>query len=198
MLWLAIIGSGGCVSGTNPGYSSSELTRHFKLTKPKFVFVEDKCIHSVIKVGSDCGIPSKNVFSIGSQDSATSLVEGCRSWRVLLLDCECDWSPPTQDTGSESAQSRLAVYAMTSGTTGLPKAALIPHRCIVAQTSMLEGQFNARPYQVLSCPGIPAFLKIPAEVFHSHHSSSVCLSFMHLRHLWPLSYHFVSASPPTS
>ena len=195
LLWLAIIGSGGCVSGTNPGYSSSELARHFKLTKPKFVFVQDKCIHPVIKVIAECNLPPTNVFSISSHGSDASPVEGYRSWRTLLLDCECDWIPPTQGTNSESAQDRLAVYATTSGTTGLPKAAMIPHRYIVAQTAMLEGQFNARPYPVLSSC-LPS--KSLTDVFHSHHNSSVYLSSMRLRHLWPLSCHFALVSPPTS
>ncbi|KIW99448.1 uncharacterized protein Z518_11187 [Rhinocladiella mackenziei CBS 650.93] len=154
LLWLAIIGAGGCVSGTNPGYSSSELVGHFNLTKPKYILSEVACIKPIIDAASQCNIATSNIFFVGTQDIPH--VHGCRSWRTLLIDCECDWSASNQHD-AHSAPNRVAVYAMTSGTTGLPKVAMISHRYVVAQTVFLESQFDARPYQPSQLICLPVF-----------------------------------------
>ncbi|EXJ80060.1 hypothetical protein A1O3_08346 [Capronia epimyces CBS 606.96] len=154
LIWLGIIGSGACVSGTNPAYSSSELVRHFKLTKPKLIFAQGHCIHPIMQAASECDISVSNIFVVGTQKNAPP-VDGCRDWWTLLVGGECDWNS-TSDEG-KSVQDRVAVYSMTSGTTGLPKAAMIPHRSIVAQSVLLEGQFHARPYQPSQLICLPVF-----------------------------------------
>lgn len=149
MIWLGIIGSGACVSGTNPAYTSSELVRHFKLTKPKFIFAQGHCIDQIMQAASECDIAASSIFSVGTQ-AHTPSIDGCRDWWTLLVHGESDWNGPPDD--GSSVHDRIAVYSMTSGTTGLPKAAMIPHRSIIAQTAALAGIFNARPYQVCHLP----------------------------------------------
>ncbi|KAK4947388.1 hypothetical protein LTR10_013756 [Elasticomyces elasticus] len=151
IIWLAIIGCGACVSGVNPAYTSSELDRHFKLTKPEFIFAQTNCVKPIIEAASNCAIPTSNIFLIGEEGDAP--VEGCRYWRTLLVESSDEPEPPFHPQGGDS----LAAYAMTSGTTGLPKVAMIPHRYIVAQAAILEDQFNARPYQVSQLICLPVF-----------------------------------------
>ena len=83
---------------------------------------------------------------ISPQSHATPLVHGHPSWCTLLLDNAHDWPNPTR--GASFDPENIAVYGMTSGTTGLPKVAMISHRAIVAQTAVLEDLFRAKPYQV--------------------------------------------------
>ena len=105
----------------------------------------------------------------------TPLCSGHPSWRTLLLDHEIDW-PQSGEDGIIDRHS-IAVYGMTSGTTGLPKAAMISHRAIVAQTALLEDLFRARPYQVqppspsrnIIEPRLTPIIAIPAHL-------SACLS----------------------
>ncbi|KAJ9601993.1 hypothetical protein H2200_013552 [Cladophialophora chaetospira] len=80
-----------------------------------------------------------------------SYVNGYPSWRMLLLEPETDWEIPQSD------QARIAILAMTSGTTGLPKAAAISHRSVVAQTALLEDQFRTRTYQPSQVICLPVF-----------------------------------------
>lgn len=136
----------------------------------------------ITEAASECNIHTSNIFFIGPLDAPQA--KGCRSWQVLLIEGECDWSAATGQDGWD--QQRTAVYGMTSGTTGPPKAAMIPHRYIVAQTAELEHQFRARPYQVLSSPTTPPAEESSVDMLHSLHNSSVCLSFMRSRHPWHL------------
>jgi acyl-CoA synthetase (AMP-forming)/AMP-acid ligase II len=168
----------------------SELERHFELTKPKLIFAQASFIKPIIEVASRSNFAVSNIFSVESWEEEP--IPECRDWQTLLIEAEDD-APSTLEDG-EPVQDRVAVYAMTSGTTGLPKAAMIPHRYIVAQTSVLEGQFNARAYQVLSSSRHPALGTIHADLFHSHPSSYAYLSFTPSRHPWLLSFPSASES----
>ncbi|KAL2410914.1 Acyl-CoA ligase azaF [Exophiala dermatitidis] len=153
LIWLGIIGTGACVSGTNPAYNASELVRHFQLTKPKLIFVQGSCVHPIMQAASECGVPQCNIFVVGLPEGAP--LQEIRDWQTLLLNGESDWHGSFDD--AQADQDRIAVYSMTSGTTGLPKAAMVPHRSIVAQSALLECQFNARPYQPSQLICLPVF-----------------------------------------
>lgn len=100
----------------------------------------------ILQAAAVSGIPSGSVFCLGTRDVEVPLENGCKSWELLLEFGEYDWQ--RNQANDSPAQSRIAVYAMTSGTTGLPKAALISHRYVVAQTAMLEGRLGRASYQV--------------------------------------------------
>lgn len=73
-----------------------------------------------------------------------------RSWQVLLQQGEGEWVRFTPGLG-QPVEDQVAAYATTSGTTGLPKAAILSHQYIVAEASMLESEFQSKTYEV-SCP----------------------------------------------
>ncbi|KAK5045011.1 hypothetical protein LTR84_010159 [Exophiala bonariae] len=155
VLWLGIIAAGGIVSGSNPAYTASELTRHFHLTRPKFIITQSDALPPILQATAASGIPSSNVFCLGSRDDQLSPDNDCKSWISLLNFGEYDWQQ--DQPGDRPTQSRIAVYAMTSGTTGLPKAALIPHRYLVAQTAMLEARVGRSAYQPSQLICLPVF-----------------------------------------
>ncbi|OCT45526.1 hypothetical protein CLCR_01475 [Cladophialophora carrionii] len=184
LIWLGIIGSGGRVVGSNPRYTKSELVHLLDLTKPKFVFAQMDCMHPIVEAAAAAQpkIDPSNIFSIDpSEDYArvaatiearppifdgpcdvlslprsdTPPFRGHSSWRTLLLRDAIDSPPPTND--GKFDQESIAVYSLTSGTTGLPKTALISHRSVVAQTALLEDQFGATPYQLICLPVFHAF-----------------------------------------
>jgi len=116
------------------------------MTRPKFIVAQRDTLEPVLEAATASGISSSNIFCLGA--SPTVPDHGCKRWDSLLHFGEYNWQSNKHD--AESFQSRIAVYAMTSGTTGLPKAALISHRYVVAQTAMLEGRLDHRAYQVSS------------------------------------------------
>lgn len=146
-MWLAIIGSGAIASPINPAYTSTELERHLRLTDPKFIFTQPGCLGSIAEVASKCNIPNSHIFLVENNQEPN--IHGCHSWKTILAGSE-EYDPVPLFEHGRSLQGRLALYAMTSGTTGLPKAAMIPHRYVVAQAAALEKQFITRNYQVLS------------------------------------------------
>ncbi|EXJ61091.1 hypothetical protein A1O7_05244 [Cladophialophora yegresii CBS 114405] len=184
LIWLGIIGSGGRVVGSNPRYAKSELVHLLDLTKPKFVFAQMDCMDPIVEAAAatQSKIDPTNIFSIdpvedyarvaatmeagspivGGPCNVFSLprsdippIRGHSSWRTLLLRDEIDSPLPTND--GKFNQESIAVYSLTSGTTGLPKTALISHRSIVVQTALLEDQLGATPHQPLQLVCLPVF-----------------------------------------
>lgn len=63
-------------------------------------------------------------------------------------------TPPRQDVGPDD----IALYQYTGGTTGLPKAAMLTHRNLVANTLQIDGWFtDKRPGQEKLMAAIPFF-----------------------------------------
>lgn len=72
-----------------------------------------------------CGIPESRVFLLDFETEVTPSTH--QSWRRLLDHGETDWvRPPHPD-------ETPAALVSTSGTSGLPKAAIIPHSFFVSQ-----------------------------------------------------------------
>jgi long-subunit acyl-CoA synthetase (AMP-forming) len=146
ILWLATVAAGGIIAGTNPLLSSFELTHHFKITTPRYVFVQSECLQAVEEAISACNISLKALFILCGPHQ--TVPQGYQPWQTLLEHGECDW-----ETGTvyyKSVGEKLAAFKSTSGTTGLPKAAAVSHRFVVAQTSLIEQRFKNKPYQVHS------------------------------------------------
>ncbi|KAK6380717.1 hypothetical protein LTS17_004917 [Exophiala oligosperma] len=154
LVWLAIMGSGAIASPINPAYTSTELERHLRLTDPKFIFTQPGCLGSIAEVASKCNIPNSHIFLVENNQEPN--IHGCHSWKTILAGSE-EYDPVPLFEHGRSLQGRLALYAMTSGTTGLPKAAMIPHRYVVAQAAALEKQFITRNYQPSQLICLPVF-----------------------------------------
>ena len=130
--------------GTNPSYTTSELLHHFKTSTPKYVIAQSACLQAVQEAATACNISPTQIFVL--PNSQQTVPEGYQSWQALLSFGECDWETTT--TKHDGVENKIAAFNSTSGTTGLPKAAVIPHKYVVAQTAMLEQRFKTKPYQV--------------------------------------------------
>ncbi|KAH0828470.1 hypothetical protein AYO21_00395 [Fonsecaea monophora] len=155
LIWLATIGSGARVVGSNPKYTKDELIHLLSLTKPKVIFAQVDCIEPMVEAVSHCETNSQ-IFVIESHDTSYQVRRrDYASWRTLLREPAADWYVRAAD--GKPDQEDIAVYAMTSGTTGLPKAAMISHRYIVALTATLEATFRRRPYRPSQLICLPVF-----------------------------------------
>ena len=169
MLYLAIIGAGGRYTGSNPSYTSYELNHHIRVSHAKFLIAEPPMMETTIQSAKDCGIPSSRIFVFNTKDQVCA--EGQRSWTDLLSHGEADWV--TFKT-PEQSKSTIASLSFTSGTTGFPKAAMIPHLYSIAQLWALKN--HRPPYTVnlhslnaellkLMCFQVTRLICIPA--FHA-------------------------------
>lgn len=112
---------------------------------------EPSLLTTVLEVATECKIAPSNVFVFDAVDHAC-YADHLRSWTALLSHGEADWVQFHEpDIGKDS----IATLAFTSGTTGLPKAAMIAHAYHVSQIWAVQSR--AKPYQVLRLLCLPAF-----------------------------------------
>lgn len=173
-LWLGVIGTGGVVAGVNPALTVSELKHHLAITGTRFLIVHETCFKQISQAAAECGIGAASIYlfddglisaeheicsSDGSEDndgvlpdaqSEDNSLDGDsqapRQLKAILKLGHGQWRTFTQ----QDATATPALHATTSGTTGLPKAAVIPHQYLVSQSVMLEDQCASREEMVSS------------------------------------------------
>jgi acyl-coenzyme A synthetase/AMP-(fatty) acid ligase len=89
-----------------------------------------------------------------------SIPEGHQSWKRLLSCGEKDW------VQVEDPDNTPAAYVSTSGTSGLPKAAIIPHSYLVSQAGF-QMETAAVRYKISSLIAIPPFHVFTLPVQHA-------------------------------
>jgi acyl-CoA synthetase (AMP-forming)/AMP-acid ligase II len=106
-----------------------------KTTETKFILTGLKTLDISIEAAKEGGIPSSNIFVLNFQNEEVKA--GYQSWAALLEHGEQDWVEVDDP-------STPAAYVSTSGTTGLPKAAIIPHSYLTSQAAVIEKLLTAK------------------------------------------------------
>ena len=137
MLFLGIIGMGGVFAGSNPAYTTYELTHHIKTAQVKFLITEPEMVQNIVAAAKQCEIPETNIliFDVMGQ----KVPPGFSSWTRLLEHGEVDWVKFDSETQSKAT---TAARLFSSGTTGLPKAAIQTHYNFIAEHTLV---FEANP-----------------------------------------------------
>lgn len=125
---LGVIAAGGIFAGTNPSYTHHELTHHIKTAKTKFLISEPEILDNVVAAAKECGIPQSDIWIFDVHDQ--SVPAGYKSFKALMQHGEKDWVRfDDEKTCKETTATRL----FSSGTTGLPKAAVLTHYNLIAE-----------------------------------------------------------------
>jgi acyl-CoA synthetase (AMP-forming)/AMP-acid ligase II len=142
MLVLAIIGVGGVYTGTNPTYTTAELSHHIKTSKSKFLISEPEIIVPLLGAATANNVSLQNIWIF---DPLGQLIpSGHKSWRDLLNYGEQDW---VCFNDAQKAKTRPAARLFSSGTTGLPKGANLTHYNLISQHE-LTTKAHPRPHAV--------------------------------------------------
>jgi len=92
-----------------------------------------------IQAATSCGVPQSHILALDTHElcARTKVL----SWSTLFQHGECDFE------ACSDPETTVASYQTSSGTSGLPKAAMISHSYLVhqAQLRMTSGSLN---YQV--------------------------------------------------
>ena len=131
MMFLGIIASGGIFAATNPAYTPYELEHHFRTSEARYIVTEPEMLGSILEAAKECNIPHSNILIFNVLGQAVPA--GFQSWETLLDKGEEDW---VRFDDLETARSTEAARMFSSGTTGLPKAAMLTHRNFVAHHTM--------------------------------------------------------------
>lgn len=122
------------------------------------MIVEPRLLDAALAAATECGLPKSRIFVFDIHDRNTH--DDLPSWTTLLQHGERDWV--TVDDPSTT----VASYASTSGTSGLPKLALLSHsyhqtqaalRCSDPELTYKVRRLTALPpFHVFATPIVPA------------------------------------------
>ena len=163
MLYLAIIGAGGQFTGTNPSYTSYELCHHLRTSNARFIITEPKMLNKALEASEECDIPGSNIYVFDAVDHFP--YDGYKSWEYLLEHGEEDWVR----LEGQDVKTTVAQYLFTSGTTGLPKAAMISHSFCTTQSWLLATTVP-KPFKIKRLLALPPF-----HAFAIPHMTSVTI-----------------------
>lgn len=133
---------GGIFAGTNPSYTKFELVHHFKTARVTFLITEPELLGPALSAAEDRSVEIKKIWIFDSLNQ--EIPAGYSSWKTLMDYGERDW---VRFDDEERSKSTTAARLFSSGTTGLPKAAALSHRNIIAQ-HMVVNETNRVPYEV--------------------------------------------------
>ncbi|KLJ05654.1 hypothetical protein EMPG_09366 [Blastomyces silverae] len=151
MIFLAAVGAGGVFAGTNPGYTQFELAHHIKTAKVSFLISEPEILDNLVAAARDTNIPTSNIWVFNTK--GRPVPPGHKSWTELLKHGEADW---VRFDDSETCKNTTAARLFSSGTTGLPKAAVISHQNLIVQHITAEENKNIT-FQISRVVAIPCF-----------------------------------------
>ena len=141
MLFLAVIGAGAVFVGSNPGYKEFELTSLLETSKANLVITAPDLLPTVKVVAKKLRIADSRVLVFAE---ARDTPDGFRSWHELFKYGEDDW---VRFDNEKAARETPACLVSTSGTTGLPKMAVLSHHAWVALNCVIDDP-NPKPYQI--------------------------------------------------
>ncbi|KJZ80343.1 hypothetical protein HIM_00193 [Hirsutella minnesotensis 3608] len=167
-LFFAIVGSGGVFLGCAAESPAHELTHLLQLAKPRLIITARGALSRVLEVCDGEGISSDRILVVDEQsvdglihhahapaaaDSrAQELVESsARRLEYLLGFGESDWIRCTDDRQSRTTP---AAMFLTSGTSGLPKAAIRSHRTVISHHRSVHYDV---PYPVVRLMALPMY-----------------------------------------
>jgi len=106
-------------------------------------------------------IPESKIFIFDVQGQA--LPAGFKSWTALLSHGEKDW---IRFDDEHTAKNTTAARLFSSGTTGLPKAAVLSHYNLIAQHTLVH-EYVHKPYEVRRTLCIPMFHAASVPTAHT-------------------------------
>lgn len=148
-----IIAAGGIFTGTNPGYTSYVLSHAVKIANVTTFIVELELLYHIQTAAKENDISDFKILVFDTGLPGQSIPPGLKSWRTLFNHGETEW---VRFNDLETAENTQAARLFSSGTTGLPKAAVLSHYNFIAQ-EMMTSVFFPCPYTAISMIALPLF-----------------------------------------
>lgn len=141
-------------------YTVYELEHHIKTSKSRFLIVDPTLLPPVLNAAKACEIPLSNVLIFNPRGE--EVPAGFRPWTVLLDHGEEDWA---RFDDYNTCRSTTAARLYSSGTTGLPKAAMLSHHNFISEHT-LTLEHKPKPYSQSRMLALPMFHAAIAPAAH--------------------------------
>ncbi|KAL3472999.1 hypothetical protein BJX99DRAFT_204372 [Aspergillus californicus] len=176
-LFFSVIGAGGVFMGSNARSQPQELEHLLDLAEPKLIITNREALPTVLNVSTGKGMLSSQVCLL--DESATDTIaqllgpgptpylsdsgdESYLNFTNLLGYGENDWI--TFDDEMIAKTTPAAMFS-TSGTGGLPKAAVLSHNAIVAQHMTIQYDVPYAASRLISLPMFHLFGALWTHIF---------------------------------
>ncbi|KAI0772847.1 acetyl-CoA synthetase-like protein [Trametes elegans] len=129
---------GGIMTGANPAYTADELVYQIRTAKATVLFVHPDSLQVGLEAARTVGIPDDRivVFDPVPGDRHVTVGELIREGLVQPQS----WVEPRLKPGE--GKTKLALLFFSSGTTGRPKAVMIPHHSVIANVIQMKQYVN--------------------------------------------------------
>ncbi|KAJ5129827.1 uncharacterized protein N7515_005866 [Penicillium bovifimosum] len=148
---LGIIMAGGIYQSANPHSNARELAYQLGLTTPSFILASDATLACALEAAEIVGMGRERIFMfddaplIKDDGGNDSVKTGVKHWKHLLAPKEVGSRFVWKKLTPEESKSTTVYMIMTSGTTGLPKAAEASHYSIIANCVQTDFMMSLDP-----------------------------------------------------
>ncbi|KAH6671219.1 4-coumarate-CoA ligase-like protein [Halenospora varia] len=163
IFFLAIIAAGGVFTGTNPSYTPFELVYHMKTAQSTFLITEPEpeMLNNALSAAKECSIPNSKIWIFNTHEQ--KVPEGFKSWKSLLQCGEKGWE---RFDDEKLCKGTTAARLFSSGTTGLPKAAVLSHYNLIAQHTLVWAN-SRKPWRARRLLSLPMFHAACVPIAHT-------------------------------
>ncbi|PWY93434.1 acetyl-CoA synthetase-like protein [Aspergillus sclerotioniger CBS 115572] len=159
--------------GSNPHSQEHELDHVIGLTQPRWIITEPHAYPTVLNVADKHHLPAGHVLLLDDATLAEmirfvhtpSLTSRNTDNTSLLSLLSHGTSPPLLIPDKDRAASTPAALYSTSGTTGLPKAAVLTHTSLIAQHASITYCPSYRVTRLMSLPIFHLFSSLWTHLF---------------------------------
>ncbi|KAI3327107.1 acetyl-CoA synthetase-like protein [Xylariaceae sp. AK1471] len=136
VMLFAAMRVGGVVSGASPAYNVEEMTYALRTANAKFIATHPTSIDIAAEAAGNVGIPRKHIFLLeGRLEGYTTVKELIERGRRYSNSNQVPYVRLPQGKKNKDV---CALLSFSSGTTGLPKAVMIAHQNVIAQSLQME------------------------------------------------------------
>ena len=127
-------------SGANPSYTADELVYQIQTAKATLLFVHPDSLPIGLEAARKAGIRDDRVILFDRVPGDGHITVGELVKEGLLQPKR--WVEPRLKPGE--GKTKLALLFFSSGTTGRPKAVMIPHYAVIANCIQMKQYINSR------------------------------------------------------